>query len=155
MFKHIRNADAMIENFSDWEVMEGAMPEKWHVADLDGFMERKGNIWVGEEKSANTPVPVGQQIAHVNMHAAGYATIMVLWYDKEYEYDANGDYILDQHGLRSFRKIYHKMQVYFPGEEPKTTILQPEDEYKIRDVMKRWISHANKHPYVPRKMNGG
>lgn len=147
MFQHVRSIDALIENYSDWSVLDGHLPDGWRMGDLDGFMERKGNIFIGEEKSSNAPYNKGQDIAHQTMHKLGYATIMVLWYDKEYQYDENGKPLRDTHGLHIFKKCYYRMKMYFPGEEPKTISLSPADEHKIVDFVKRWVSYANAHPY--------
>lgn len=61
-----------------WDMYDCVFPEKQGLGDVDGIMEKKGNILIVETKSICAPIKTGQRLLLRNLHAQG-CTVLVLF----------------------------------------------------------------------------
>jgi len=77
----IENPEEYVKNLWDWRILDNCFGESnISVSDLDGFVERNGNILILETKSPTVKmIPKGQEIAFNSFIKTGIITVFVIW----------------------------------------------------------------------------
>ncbi|HPU62135.1 MAG TPA: hypothetical protein PK300_08395 [Bacillota bacterium] len=76
----INNINAFMSGLWDWSILDGCFGNtKIKVTDIDGMVERNGNILMLEAKGPNVPVTTGQRIMFENIRYNPAITILVVW----------------------------------------------------------------------------
>ena len=81
---NIRNLQRYLESVWPWDIFNDCFGGKIALSDLDGIVERRGQVLVLEAKGKNEKgewvnIPKGQEIMFEKMVSTGYFTIVILW----------------------------------------------------------------------------
>lgn len=108
-------------------MLNNTLENNIRVSDIDGVIERNGNLFVLETKSPGASVPLGQKIMFENMWKAGYAHILILWGEDN---------------------KYTRARYYKRGESPVDIVLQEDSTSFIRTVIQDWYAWCNKEENI-------
>lgn len=76
----INNPQKFVDTLWDWSMWNGCFEgTNISMSDIDGFVERNGEMLIVETKSPNANIPLGQSISYERLSRKKNATILVLW----------------------------------------------------------------------------
>lgn len=76
----IRDIDLYISELWDWAILDGCFSAtKISATDIDGAVERNGNLLIIETKMPDQPIPNGQRIMFDNLRRAKTCHIIIVW----------------------------------------------------------------------------
>lgn len=121
---NIKNADNYVNSFWDWTFLnEAFVPTNIRMSDIEGIVERKGNVLFVETKRRGEEITLGQKILYDALVAQGHTVFYVIG-------NPNEEPI----------KVIIKWQ-------KKTFTYESISLLSFRYYVKRWFSWANKNPY--------
>lgn len=130
---NIRNELHYQNSFWDWSFLNDCFGDtKIRVSDLDGVIERKGNILILETKEPNVSIPYGQQLLFEAIQKNGH-TVIVAW-----------------GSVNNHHPVVTKMMIYHPynkhSSKVDATILD------LHNKVANWYRFADENPF--RNQNG-
>ncbi len=118
----IRDIQDFVANLWDWGFLKECFGQtRIEPTDLDGVVERRGNVLVLETKKPGQSIPRGQEILFDALVEKHSFTILILW---------------------GQRNQPQRMQVWKRGDS------FPVDEQAVKAYVQRWFSWADAHPYI-------
>lgn len=120
----IRNPEKYVQSIIDWKILNGCFGNtKIQVSDLDGIVERHGNILLLEHKNNGVPVPTGQAIVIQAIIQQGH-TAIVMWGEPS---------------------APTKFQ-YFTKKSPNGIVVEGDLDW-LRSFVAKWFQYADSHPF--------
>lgn len=122
----IRDIDSFVESLWSWSVLDGCFGNsRIGVTDIDGCVERRGNVLFIESKRTGVSVPTGQRILFESLQSAGHSVLVV-------HGDAGANRLPAVTGV----------QIYNPGADGPEDV-QAANTDDFRRLVARWYSWAN------------
>jgi hypothetical protein len=113
----IRNIDNFVDSLWDWGFLDDCFGgTRIKVSDLDGIVERHGNVLILETKSPGAPIPKGQEILFNTLTSQSGFTVLVIWGDANKPVEA---------------QVWGRPRV-------------PADEKRIKDFVASWYKRADR-----------
>ena len=120
----LRNKDAYRNAAFDWSCLAGCFGgTKISVGDVDGIVERKGNVMIMEAKPTGKDVQMGQRYLYEALVALG-VRVVVVWHT-----DGNVTHLAD-----------------WPRETRGVPEALPSSLYDLRLLVLNWFAWAQAHP---------
>jgi hypothetical protein len=119
----INNPDQYMAGVWDWAILDGCFGEtRIKPTDIDGCVERNGNLLILETKQPGAQIPKGQEITFQAFVRRAGAVVMVIWGEQN-----------KPEQLKVFSRKY-----------PNGKVIDADGE-KFRRLVKIWYEHADQN----------
>jgi hypothetical protein len=144
--RNIRSVADLIRSLPDWtEFNECFAPSRIRISDVDGIVERKGEVLMFEVKRISATVPTGQVILYRTLARKGITVLVIhadMINDVPSERLKSGDEAMIA-GLRPM--LVQRVQTYHPDG---STVDESMNNDGLRQRIREWYLRANrKHTY--------
>jgi hypothetical protein len=122
----LKNKKAFVDALWDWGFLDECFsPTRIRISDLDGIVERNGQVLFVEAKPPGKEISTGQYRLFSKLAARGFS-VLVIW----------GDTNIPQEAM-----------IWAPGKALPGRKLKADKE-RIKEIVCRWFSWANRTPWI-------